>query len=116
MNRFNGKDLLQKAKGQKIPLFLCLLGVFLELFVFNYKHWESLSWQKEHIPVFNWLTGKGLERVDDTLFRITESDGEETATIEFTDINQELHNIHISLSMENASTLADKAVKYPIEA
>lgn len=115
MKKLNGKVLFQKAMLHKIPLFLCFLGVFLELFVFNYMHWMSLTWQKEHIPAFNWLVGEGLEKVDNTLFRITEPEGEETATIEFTDINQELHNIHISLLVENASTAADKAVNIQLK-
>lgn len=115
MRKPNGKEFLQKLKSQKIPLFLCCLGIFLELFVFNYKHWESLTWQKEHIPIFNWLVGEGLEKVDNTLFRITEPDGEETATIEFTDINQALHNIHISLSVENPATAADNAINIQLK-
>lgn len=115
MRNFNGKKLLQKARVHKIPLFLCFLGVFLELFVFNYKHWESLFWQKEHIPAFEWLVGEGLERVDNTLFFVTESEGEETATIEFTNINRALHNIHISLSVENAPTEIEKAVNIQLK-
>lgn len=59
--------------------------------------------------------GEVLERADNTLFRVTELEGQETATIEFTDIHQELHNIHISLSVENASTAADKAVNIQLK-
>jgi hypothetical protein len=115
MRTWNEKMLLQTAKVWKIPLLLCFLAVLLELFVFNYKHWESLFWQGEHIPTFNWLTGEGLSKEENALFRITEAEGEETATIELTDINRTLHNIHISISQENASTAADKAVNIQLK-
>lgn len=44
MKTFNGKVLVQKLKAQKLPLLLCFLATFLEFFIFNYKHWESLLW------------------------------------------------------------------------
>ena len=88
----------QKITEKRIVLIFCCVGLFLELFVFNYKRWESLRWQKQQVWMEEYLLGSGLEQVEPMVYRVT-AEGEETATIEWLNINQKLYNLHVGLEI-----------------
>lgn len=117
MKKYTRNNIWKILKSRKFPVLLCFLGIFLEFFVFNYKHWESLLWTDEHAVLWDWSVGSGLGQTETGLFRVTAKDsGEETATIELLNINQELHNIHLNLSIENPASASDSAVNIQLKA
>jgi len=105
----------QMIKGKGSLILLCFLAVFLEFFVFNYRHWESLTWQEEHVLMQEWLIGEGLTEEEPLTYRVTEEPGEETATVELLNINKKLHNIHVSLEIVNPQTASDSAVNIQLK-
>ena len=108
----------KRLKYWKTPLLLgclCLIGVVLEFFVFNFRHWESYLWKDEHVLLQEWLVGEGLRQIEPTLYEVTEAKGEETATIEFLNINRELHNIHIGVKIEDPVSPREEAVNIQLK-
>ena len=105
----------EKWKYWKMLLIFCGIGVLLEFFVFNFRHWEAYLWRDEHVLMQEWLIGSGLKQIEPTLYEVTEEPGEETATIELLNINQELHNIHVGLKQEQPSAPQDEAVNIQLK-
>ena len=99
----------------KIPLVLCFFGIFLEVVVFNYRHWESMLWREEHVLMQEWVIGSGLREEEPLTYRFVENEGEETATIEFLNIQKELHNIHVSLEILEPETAENEAVNIQLK-
>ena len=64
-----------------MPLLLILVGILLEIFVFNFRHWEAYLWKDEHRNFEEQILGEGLEQVNDSLYRVTAENGEETSCI-----------------------------------
>ena len=73
-----------------MPLLLILVGILLEIFVFNFRHWEAYLWKDEHRNFEEQILGEGLEQVNDSLYRVTAENGEETSCIELLNIQQKL--------------------------
>lgn len=88
----------RKITNKSAVLILCFVGLFFELFVFNYKRWESLRWEDQQVWMEEYLLGSGLEQVEPMVYRVT-SKGEETATIEWLNINRKLYNLHVDLEI-----------------
>lgn len=105
----------EKWKCWKMLLIFCGIGVLLEFFVFNFRHWEAYLWRDEHVLMQEWLIGSGLKQIEPTLYEVTEEPREETATIEFLNICQELHNVHVGLKLETPSTPEDEAVNIQLK-
>lgn len=72
-----------------ILVIVCLL----ELFLFNYRHWESLS--NEEITDFGITTGEGLIWQDDGTFMLEAGD----KYLEFTDVNAKLNTLRLDIEV-----------------
>lgn len=105
----------EKMKYWKVLLVLLGLGILLEVFVFNFRYWESRQWEDEHVVMQEWLIGEGLKQIEPGLYEVTEEPGEETATIEFLNICTELHNIHVGLKQEHPMGPRDEAVNIQLK-
>ena len=99
-----------------MPLLLILAGILLEIFVFNFRHWEAYLWKDEHRNFEEQILGEGLEQVNDSLYRVTAENGEETSCIELLNIQQKLYNIQIDMRVENPVSPEDRAVSVQVKA
>lgn len=113
-----GKVMIQKIREMKKPpvvCILCLVGILLELFVFNFRHWESLLWSDEYIFMQEWLVGAGLKQEGPAVYRVVQREGEKTATIELLNVCRKLHNIHVSLEILEPESLENEVVDIQLE-
>ena len=99
-----------------MPLLLILVGILLEIFVFNFRHWEAYLWKDEHRNFEEQILGEGLEQVNDSLYRVTAENGEETSCIELLNIQQKLYNIQIDMRVENPVSPEDRVVSVQVKA
>ena len=88
--------ILKKKKAFWIIAVLFVL--ILEVFIFNYRFWESLTYTE--IPIERFGNGSGLKQVAEDTFEVIST---EDAYIELDDVNAEVKNIFIDLS-ETASS------------
>lgn len=110
--------MIQKICKWKRPLricILCLAGVLLELFVFNFRHWEALLWSDEYIFMQEWLVGEGLKQEGPAVYRVVAKEGEKTATIELLNVCRKLHNIHVSLEVLDSDSQKDDVVNVQLK-
>lgn len=75
---------------------LVLVCVFLELFVFNFKHWESYFFPKT--AVYQTVLGPGLDKISDTKYQVTNRD---QVYIELTDISEHVDNLYLDISSQD---------------
>ena len=99
-----------------MPLLLILAGILLEIFVFNFRHWEAYLWKDDHRNFEEQILGEGLEQVNDNLYRVTAENGDETSCIELLNIQQKLYNIQIDMRVENPVSPEDRAVSVQVKA
>lgn len=82
----------KKKFGKTLPTLFAFLGIacILEMFVFNMRHWQSLSYETpENVQI---TLGPGLEKNEDDTYIVAEL-GE--AYIRFDEINAPLKNVYI---------------------
>ncbi|MCR5789870.1 MAG: hypothetical protein K6G83_08275 [Lachnospiraceae bacterium] len=89
---------------------LALLIFLLELFLFNFRHWQSVNnvpFTPEYIPSDN------LTAEDVNAFRVTSS--EETPYVEINDLDLALENMAIDITFPEKGVTAVEAVTYHLE-
>ncbi|MDO4300792.1 MAG: hypothetical protein Q4D26_05315 [Clostridia bacterium] len=82
-------------RSVKNYIFLILIAIILEVFLFNFRFWESLSYVPIELEVTQ--TGEGLELQGDGSYIFS---GKDDSYLEITDIKQEIKNIYIDLSCD----------------
>ena len=91
------KEIAQKKEFRSI-VKICLFVFFVEIFVFNFRYWESRF--NHEIVDFSFTTGSGVVDQGDGIFLFTEGD----KYLEFADIDQRLSTIHIEMEVMNGDT------------
>lgn len=79
-------------KKKNFGIVLIILTIFAELFIFNFKHWESLLFPK--ITEYQVTYGSGLTEQSPQLYKITDP---AQAYIEFTDVNAHIDNVYLDI-------------------
>lgn len=115
------KELLKKESFVKYVLvgIFILIGVcFLELFVFNYRHWQS---RKNEPVALEWTACEGLEIVDYHTFVVTNTDlineygAKVYPSIEVTGLDTNVHNIKTDFIFPQEGDYAVKEVDIHFE-
>lgn len=88
------KEITQKKEFRSI-VKICLICFFVEIFVFNFRYWESRL--NHEIVDFSFTTGSGVVDQGDGIFSFTEGD----KYFEFADIDQKLRTMHIEMEVLN---------------
>lgn len=91
------KKIAQKKEFRSI-VKICLFGFFVEIFVFNFRYWESRF--NHEIVDFSFSTGSGVVDQGDGIFVFAEGD----KYFEFADIDQKLRTMHIEMEVLNGDT------------
>ena len=82
------------SKEKIKPFFvLILITLLLEVFLFNFRFWQSIGYESEHINVTS--IGEGLVINEDGSYIFNGSDN---SYFEFSQVNAEVNNIYISIS------------------
>lgn len=91
----NKIELIRKAFKSKYAFWIITVAVvfILEIFVFNFRFWESLSFTE--VSIENFTNSPGLKKTGENTFKIIDS---EDAYFEITDINVEVKNIFLDFS------------------
>lgn len=96
----NKIELIRKAFKSKYAFWIITVAVIfiLEIFVFNFRFWESLSFTE--VSIENFTNSPGLKKTGENTFKIIDS---EDAYFEITDINVEVKNIFLDFSATPSS-------------
>lgn len=86
------KKIVQRKEFRSI-VKICLAGLLVEMFVFNFRHWESVN--NHEIVDFSFSTGNGVVDQGDGIFKF----GEGEKYLEFTEINQKLNTIYLEMEV-----------------
>ena len=74
----------------KCVICLLLVCIAIEVFVFNFRHWESCFFETPEEPTIQ--VAGAVEQVDDTVYHVIG----DIAEITITDINVPLRNVHLN--------------------
>lgn len=74
---------------------ICLICFLVEIFVFNFRHWESMA--NHEIVEFSFSTGSGVIDQGDDTFLFVEGD----KYFEFANIDQKLHTVYFEMEVLN---------------
>lgn len=95
----------------KKRIFICfLISIFLELFVFNFKHWESYFFPT--LDGYHISVGEGLEQTGEHEYRVKDL---KSAYFEITDINGCVKNIHADIRIKELYTRRNWALPVRID-
>lgn len=114
MNKlFQFKSENKKKQAGAVLLIVVAVAVLCEIFLFNFKFWDSLGSKPLNLTP---TTVSGASQLDDTRYRIYKSD----AYIEYTDINSELRYVRVSpetgYDTHIRFSATDEGNEYPLSA
>ena len=104
-----GEKTIASLRHVGICLVLLLISVLAEIFIFNYKHWTSLSYDEIDMPL---SLGSAYTICEDGSFYIGEGD----QYIEITDIDTEIHNAYVKVVSLNDQNTDQQNIRVDFDA
>ena len=87
---------IKKGKYKYIILIpiIIIISILIELFVFNFRHFESLNYKETNLKI---NSINNIEKINNSLYKIESKDN----YIEFSNINKKINNIYLDIKFIN---------------